>query len=680
MDKRKLQDTDDYYKNLLGAFESEGEEIDSNFDDDSKDKKELDQNFGTTNHQAPDIDNNEGTEAIKEGDSTDEDPNFKDKTRATISNNFNDESGDVITDDYKWGNSPDMTGTEAEDNHVHNNKFDSNFEDHTKKNDEIDPNWSNTKELADENGMDYQVPNKEGLYGDLGDDAEPHVDQLLKPKQSSTEDGLDDQFPLEDKPMDKIQIGGQMNNPQEPVIDEASGDKQEGVSTEPYGDWDTDRCPNCGAGGDSLFSPIERSDALGCSNCGWEGSAFDLKKSGEAEGSQALDSKTITGNFEDESNGELDANFENDKNIADEDLAGNKYGSNKSEDGQYNPNKDTGGLVNKAKADEDEDKEKEKADEMYDLDSDPSHGVGFRCNCGATITEASYESHMKQAHEGDAWLNATEFHDVPVDRDLGVISPDEDEEQPEDNSYNADPQHDIGSHMVQSAKGQLSTTTGAKESYKKKEQYIDEFINAIGKSHATEVEQEEVSKYLDELRESGVTNMFGAGPYVEQEFLISKDEARQFVQYWMQNFGNESFAVEAISEEWMSKMWDQVNQISPSHWDGWFGMEVAQWEEAGVTEQDDPQTVMDKVDRMIEFKVDSKHPDWVGEEAFVSEGALKDAITGAWNRMDQDIREDTANTAGADPNIASLSLSEIEETHPEDFEKLKMFGVFEDNK
>jgi hypothetical protein len=54
----------------------------------------------------------------------------------------------------------------------------------------------------------------------------------------------------------------------------------------------------------------------------------------------------------------------------------------------------------------------------------------------------------------------------------------------------------------------------------------------------TEIEKE-VCEYLNDLRESGVTNMFGAGPYVEQNFSVSKREAREYVSLWMANFNDE---------------------------------------------------------------------------------------------------------------------------------------------
>lgn len=39
--------------------------------------------------------------------------------------------------------------------------------------------------------------------------------------------------------------------------------------------------------------------------------------------------------------------------------------------------------------------------------------------------------------------------------------------------------------------------------------------------------------FLDELRLSGETNMFGAAPYLQAEFGIDKKEAREILQNWM---------------------------------------------------------------------------------------------------------------------------------------------------
>lgn len=59
----------------------------------------------------------------------------------------------------------------------------------------------------------------------------------------------------------------------------------------------------------------------------------------------------------------------------------------------------------------------------------------------------------------------------------------------------------------------------------------------------TDVERPEVVTqehlvYLDELRESGETNMFGARPYLLMEFPeLSEREAASVLVYWMQTFG-----------------------------------------------------------------------------------------------------------------------------------------------
>ena len=43
-------------------------------------------------------------------------------------------------------------------------------------------------------------------------------------------------------------------------------------------------------------------------------------------------------------------------------------------------------------------------------------------------------------------------------------------------------------------------------------------------------------KYLDDLRESGVTNMYGAGIYLEQEFNLSTKIADEVLHYWIESF------------------------------------------------------------------------------------------------------------------------------------------------
>lgn len=48
--------------------------------------------------------------------------------------------------------------------------------------------------------------------------------------------------------------------------------------------------------------------------------------------------------------------------------------------------------------------------------------------------------------------------------------------------------------------------------------------------------QEEVFAYLIELRDSGATNMFGAGVYLEREFGFDKNEAKDYLMAWIDTF------------------------------------------------------------------------------------------------------------------------------------------------
>lgn len=52
----------------------------------------------------------------------------------------------------------------------------------------------------------------------------------------------------------------------------------------------------------------------------------------------------------------------------------------------------------------------------------------------------------------------------------------------------------------------------------------------------TTEQEKEVLSFLNVLRDSGATNMFGATPYIIEEFGVDKKEARELLQLWMNNF------------------------------------------------------------------------------------------------------------------------------------------------
>ena len=59
-------------------------------------------------------------------------------------------------------------------------------------------------------------------------------------------------------------------------------------------------------------------------------------------------------------------------------------------------------------------------------------------------------------------------------------------------------------------------------------------------------EELDVFIYLNKLRESGVTNIFGSPTYVQERFDIDPKEARQIVSLWMTYFHEDSEAYESL--------------------------------------------------------------------------------------------------------------------------------------
>lgn len=51
------------------------------------------------------------------------------------------------------------------------------------------------------------------------------------------------------------------------------------------------------------------------------------------------------------------------------------------------------------------------------------------------------------------------------------------------------------------------------------------------------VNKDVVFEFLDEIRESGSINMFGATPYIIDAFGVSRYEAKDLLLEWMQTFG-----------------------------------------------------------------------------------------------------------------------------------------------
>lgn len=51
--------------------------------------------------------------------------------------------------------------------------------------------------------------------------------------------------------------------------------------------------------------------------------------------------------------------------------------------------------------------------------------------------------------------------------------------------------------------------------------------------------EKDTLEFLNGLRDSGVTNMYGATDYIIDEFDVSRKEAAQMLSLWMKNFNKE---------------------------------------------------------------------------------------------------------------------------------------------
>jgi len=63
------------------------------------------------------------------------------------------------------------------------------------------------------------------------------------------------------------------------------------------------------------------------------------------------------------------------------------------------------------------------------------------------------------------------------------------------------------------------------------------------KNKTPEMEHEEivaVFEFLDELRDSGVTNMFDSSSFIIEEFNVNKERARELLMMWAKSFDTES--------------------------------------------------------------------------------------------------------------------------------------------
>ena len=61
----------------------------------------------------------------------------------------------------------------------------------------------------------------------------------------------------------------------------------------------------------------------------------------------------------------------------------------------------------------------------------------------------------------------------------------------------------------------------------------------MAKTRKTTSTEQEAFQFLNVLRDSGATNMFGAAPYLQDELSIDKRLSRSLVTMWMSVFSDD---------------------------------------------------------------------------------------------------------------------------------------------
>ena len=94
--------------------------------------------------------------------------------------------------------------------------------------------------------------------------------------------------------------------------------------------------------------------------------------------------------------------------------------------------------------------------------------------------------------------------------------------------------------------------------------YIKENVRATLSESVDDESAEYYFDYLNKLRDSGVTNMFGAGSYLQAQFGLDKQTARTILSKWMKSFSenvNEASPEDVKSQQDLNKEVEKTVQL-----------------------------------------------------------------------------------------------------------------------
>ncbi len=116
--------------------------------------------------------------------------------------------------------------------------------------------------------------------------------------------------------------------------------------------------------------------------------------------------------------------------------------------------------------------------------------------------------------------------------------------------------------------------------------------------------------FLNDLRDSGVTNMFGAAPYLQKEFGIDQKSAREVLANWMQSFSEN---LEYKGRKFSAEEEDRLDLIAHKEFDGKDFSKLSDEDKAKVFAKRDQVGIKESIKETLRF-IKENNPDFTNEE------------------------------------------------------------------
>ena len=191
---------------------------------------------------------------------------------------------------------------------------------------------------------------------------------------------------------------------------------------------------------------------------------------------------------------------------------------------------------------------------------------------------------------------------------------------------------------------------------------------SIDKANIKEGVEKEMFTFLDALRDTGVTNMFGAGPYLSREFGLDKREAREILAKWMrskESVNEDKKTVDSYIKKWNDKMKGSSKSTAKDWVEGIKGISKEDKEsilkgiKESVNEKIDFEYVLDLRDEKkdIEDRIAQLYRD-MEQEAEPEGGEIADYYGDQLNKLEDRLYRVNKLINDYDMNEAELSKSE----------------------